>query len=83
MVLRLHLFDTPDVFLIGFPLPGVDRDAGGGDGSSRVILSAEDVAAGPLHLQLNSLATEPTRATHSTTLTSAPNSLRVSISTAV
>ena len=44
---KAHLFDTPDVLLVGLALPGVDGDASLSDSSSGVVLGREDVAAGP------------------------------------
>jgi hypothetical protein len=40
------LVDTPKVFLLGLTLPGEDRDTGGGDGSSSMVLSGEDILEG-------------------------------------
>ena len=41
------LFDAPDSLFFGLPLPGKDRDAGGGDGGGSVVLGREDVARTP------------------------------------
>jgi len=41
------LLDAPKVLLVRHSLPRVDRDAGRGDGGGGVVLSGEDVAAGP------------------------------------
>lgn len=41
------LVDTPEVLLLGLTLPGEDRDTGGGDGGSGVVLGREDVAGRP------------------------------------
>ena len=41
----------PDVFLVRLSLPCVDWDPPCGHGSCRVILSGEDVAAGPGHVR--------------------------------
>jgi len=40
------LVNTPGVFLLGLTLPGEDGDAGGGDGSSGMILGGEDILKG-------------------------------------
>ena len=45
-----HLLGAPPVFLQCLALPGVDRDAAGGDGRGGMILSREDVARAPAHL---------------------------------
>jgi hypothetical protein len=39
-----HLLGAPPVLLQGLALPGVDRDAAGGDGGGGVVLGREDVA---------------------------------------
>jgi hypothetical protein len=44
------LLGAPPVFLDGLALPGIDRDAGGGDGGGGVVLGGVDVAGGPAHL---------------------------------
>ncbi|KAF8366690.1 hypothetical protein PRIPAC_84519 [Pristionchus pacificus] len=44
-----YLLDAPLVLLLGLALPGVDGDAGGGDGGRGVVLRGEDVARRPLH----------------------------------
>lgn len=46
LAIREHdgLIDAPDVLLVGFALPGIDRDAGLGNGSGGVVLGAEDIA---------------------------------------
>lgn len=41
------LLETPVVLLFSLSLPGKDRDTGSGNGSGGMVLSAEDVAAGP------------------------------------
>ena len=41
---------APPVLLEGLALPGVHRDAGGGDGRGGVVLGGEDVARRPAHL---------------------------------
>jgi len=41
------LLDAPKVLFVRHALPGVDGDAGGGDGGSSVVLGGKDVAAGP------------------------------------
>eukprot|EP00128_Syssomonas_multiformis_P016851 Colp12_sorted_trinity150504_noHs@2414 len=44
------LLNAPVVLLIGLTLPGIDRDASGGNGGGSVILGGEDVAGRPLNL---------------------------------
>lgn len=44
------LLDAPNVFFVGFTLPGVHGHAGLGNGSGSMILRAEDVARRPLNL---------------------------------
>ena len=46
-----HLLDAPIIFLLTFSLPSENRNAGFSDGSCSVILSAENVATGPLNLK--------------------------------
>ena len=41
------LFNTPIVFFQGFAFPGKNGNTGSGDGRSGLILSGENVAAGP------------------------------------
>lgn len=48
------LLEAPVVLLLGLTLPGEDGDTGGGNGSSGVVLGAEDVAAGPGNLSTES-----------------------------
>ena len=82
-----YLFDTPDVFFIGFTFPGVDWSAGLGDGRSGVILRGEDIAATPLHLDAEREKNKQVRHTddnnNNNVLTSAPRAVNVSMSTAV
>jgi len=40
------LIDTPEVFLLGFTLPGEDGDAGDSDGGGGMVLGGEDVLKG-------------------------------------
>ncbi len=51
---RLY-WNSPDVFLVGLALPGVDGDSTSCHGRGGVVLGGEDVAAGPGHFgaQLN------------------------------
>merc|ERR1719193_1265241 len=57
------LVHAPDVLLIRLALPGVNGHARLGNGSSRVVLGGEDVAAGPLDLcaQLSQCLDEDSR----------------------
>ncbi|KAI6757111.1 hypothetical protein HG531_002936 [Fusarium graminearum] len=48
------LLEAPVVLLVGLTLPGEDGDTGGGNGSGGVVLSGEDVAAGPGNLSTES-----------------------------
>lgn len=41
------LLQAPLVLLLGLTLPGKDRDAGGSNGGSSMVLGGEDIAAGP------------------------------------
>ena len=43
--------DTPDIFLICLPLPGIHSHAGFSNGRCSVILCGEDVAGAPLDLE--------------------------------
>merc|ERR1711944_68608 len=44
------LFYTPDIFFIGFTLPGIDWHSTCGHSSGSMILCGKDVAGGPGHL---------------------------------
>ncbi len=48
-VLEDGLLDAPLVLFFSFAFPGEHRDAGGGDGGSGLILSGEDITAGPAY----------------------------------
>ena len=48
------LVQAPVVLLLGLTLPGEDRDTGSSDSSGSVVLSGEDVAAGPCDLSTKS-----------------------------
>ena len=45
-----RLLDAPVVLGVGLALPGVDGNAGGGNGGGGVVLGRELVATAPLHL---------------------------------
>jgi hypothetical protein len=48
-ILQDGLLQAPLVLFFGFAFPGENRDAGGGDGRSGLVLSREDVAGRPAH----------------------------------
>ena len=47
------LVNAPDVLLIGLALPGVHGHTRYGNGGCRMVLGGEDVAAGPLDLEVD------------------------------
>lgn len=47
------LLNTPDVLFISFPFPGIDWDTSSSHSSSSMVLSAENIAAGPSDLKVD------------------------------
>ena len=78
------LLDTPEVLFFGLALPGEDGDASGGDRSSGVVLSGEDVLKIGRRVRPGHRITfTAQKLTQEDQVTSAPRAVRVSMRTAV